>query len=167
MAGLGIMIMSDSIERRAPDMQRVMVEGFSITFPFWLATHPRAAHQPEDQAGLRSPGGLSGEGIEARLRFGESRGLPDRGLATLPGLESALCWPRASGVEAWHRTCQIASPWDGQAMLVSRRLQTNACRQHIARQCAKGGLRPCSELGVMGVNGVFWLLVFQKAVLSL
>jgi len=77
----------------------------------------------------------------------QSRGLPDRGLAILLGLESALCWLKASGVEAWHSTCQIASPWDGQAML--------------------GGLRPCSELGVMGVNGVFWLLVFQKAVLSL
>ena len=112
-----------------------MVEDFSIAFPVWLATHPRAAHQPEDQTGLRSHGGLSGEGIAVRLRFGESRGLPDRGLATLPGFEGGLCWPRASGVEAWHRTCQIASPWDGQAML--------------------GGLRPLFRAGCDGCKRCF------------
>lgn len=38
-AGLGIMIMSDNIGRAAPDMQRVLVDEFSITFPVWLATH--------------------------------------------------------------------------------------------------------------------------------
>lgn len=32
------MMVSNSIERRAPDTQRVLVEDFSIAFPVWLAT---------------------------------------------------------------------------------------------------------------------------------
>lgn len=37
--GLGIVIMSDSVAKRAPEMVRLFEEGDAVTFPTWLTTH--------------------------------------------------------------------------------------------------------------------------------